>query len=228
MDAAHRLAQVDVPEGTVVLAEEQTAGRGRFQRQWVSPPGVNLYLSIVLRPPAEAVRRVNMACSLAMVDTVHGATGLVPTVKWPNDMRLKGKKVCGILMEGRWEGESTGWLIVGIGMNVNASFAGTPLEETATSLAQEVGYSLDRVEVLRRLLHALDARYPQALTGAPLWREWQEHLEGMGARVTVRWGQQVRQGIARGVTPDGDLILQEDDGTLAVLPAGEVTTHATP
>ncbi|MFN3974190.1 MAG: biotin--[acetyl-CoA-carboxylase] ligase [Dehalococcoidia bacterium] len=225
MDAAHRLAQVGVPEGTAVVAEEQTAGRGRFQRQWVSPPGVNLYLSVVLRPPAEALRRVNMACSLAVVDTVRKASGLMPTIKWPNDVRLKGKKVCGILTEGRWGSTGQGYLVVGIGLNVNARFSGTPLENTATSLAQEVGHPLDRVEVLQRLLRDLDTRYPQALAAAPIWVEWQQCLEGVGEPVVVRWGQQVVEGAAQGVTPEGDLIVRRQDGTLVILPAGEVTTR---
>ncbi|GBD10552.1 Bifunctional ligase/repressor BirA [bacterium HR23] len=225
MDAAHRLAQLGVPEGAVVLAEEQTAGRGRFQRQWHSPPGVNLYLSIVLRPPAEAVRRVNMACSLAVVDTVRQIGGLSPSVKWPNDVRLRGRKVCGILIEGRWEGQSAGWLVVGIGLNVNADFASTPLEDVATSLALETGRLQDRTGVLRSLLRFLDQRYEQALTGYPLWREWQSHLEGLGQPLAVRWGQQVVEGVAEGVTPEGDLIVCQVDGTRAILPTGEVTTH---
>lgn len=225
MDAAHRLAQVGVAEGAVVLAEEQMAGRGRFQRQWLSPPGVNLYLSIVLRPPAEAVRRVNMACSMAVVDTLHKVEGLTPTIKWPNDVRVRGKKVCGILIEGRWEGAGAGWMVVGIGLNVNAHFEGTPVEGIATSLAHEVGYPLDRVAVLRRLLQALDARYEQALAGVPLWKEWRLYLEGMGQPVAVRWGQQVVEGVAQGVTSEGDLMVRQSDGTLAILPAGEVTTR---
>jgi BirA family biotin operon repressor/biotin-[acetyl-CoA-carboxylase] ligase len=227
MDAAHRLAQVGVGEGAVVLAEEQTAGRGRLGRRWVSPPGVNLYLSLVLRPPAEAARRVNMACCLAVVDTVRQVGGLAPTIKWPNDVRLGGRKVCGILMEGRWDSGGMGWLVVGIGLNVNGAFTGTPLEGVATSLAQEVGHPLDRGAVLRALLRALDARYEQALAGVPLWQEWKGLLEGLGTRVTVRWGEQVVEGVAQGVTPEGDLLVAQEDGRVVALPAGEVTTHIT-
>ncbi|MCS7206494.1 MAG: biotin--[acetyl-CoA-carboxylase] ligase [Dehalococcoidia bacterium] len=225
MDAAYRLAQVGAPEGVVVLAEEQTAGRGRFQRAWVSPPGHNLYLSIILRPPAEALRRVNMACSLAVVDTVQKVAGLTPRVKWPNDVRLGGKKVCGILIEGRWEDPQTGWVVAGIGLNVNATFIGTPLADIATSLAQEVGHPLDRGEVLRRLLQALDSRYQQALDRFPLWKEWNHYLEGLGKPVAVQWGGDTVEGMAQGVTPDGDLVVLQDNGTTVVLPAGEVTTR---
>jgi BirA family biotin operon repressor/biotin-[acetyl-CoA-carboxylase] ligase len=120
-----------------------------------------------------------------------------------------------------------GWLVVGIGLNVNGAFTGTPLEGVATSLAQEVGHPLDRGAVLRALLRALDARYEQALAGVPLWQEWKGLLEGLGTRVTVRWGEQVVEGVAQGVTPEGDLLVAQEDGRVVALPAGEVTTHIT-
>ena len=101
MDTARRMAEGGAPEGAVVLAERQTQGRGRFDRPWVSPPGQNLTFSIILRPPLDRMRTLNMAASVALVEAIHATTGLIATVKWPNDVRVNGKKVAGLLIEAR-------------------------------------------------------------------------------------------------------------------------------
>ena len=101
MDTARRMAEGGAPEGAVVLAERQTRGRGRFERPWVSSPGQNLSLSIILRPPLDRMRSLNMAASVALVEAIHATTGLIATVKWPNDVRVNGKKVAGLLIEAR-------------------------------------------------------------------------------------------------------------------------------
>ena len=101
MDTARRMAEGGAPEGAVVLAERQTQGRGRFERPWVSTPGQNLSFSIILRPPLERMRSLNMAASVALVEAIHATTGLIATVKWPNDVRVNGKKVAGLLIEAR-------------------------------------------------------------------------------------------------------------------------------
>ena len=100
MDVARRMAEGGCAKGTLVVADTQTLGRGRFNRPWASPPGTNLTLSIVLRPSPELLRDMNMAATVALVRCIRDMTGLKPTVKWPNDVRIDGKKVCGVLIEG--------------------------------------------------------------------------------------------------------------------------------
>ncbi|MDE2900129.1 MAG: biotin--[acetyl-CoA-carboxylase] ligase [Chloroflexota bacterium] len=226
MDAARRLAEQGAPEGTVVLAERQTRGRGRFNREWVSPPGLNLTLSIVLRPQLERMRTLNMAASVALVDTIRAATGLDATVKWPNDVRVDRRKVAGILIEAR-TGAADGYAILGVGLNVNhdPTPSLTPPAE-ATSLAAATGRPVDRLAVLQAFLRALDA--PDA-DAERLFQRWRGMLDTLGQRVRVAWGGDgatVAEGVAVDVTPEGDLVLRREDGSTVTLNAGEVTVIA--
>ena len=163
MDTARRMAEGGAPEGAVVLAERQTQGRGRFERPWVSTPGQNLSLSIILRPPLDRMRSLNMAASVALVEAIHATTGLIATVKWPNDVRVNGKKVAGLLIEARAPSddvERCGYAILGVGLNVNhdPTPSLTPPAE-ATSLALALGRPVDRLRVLQAFLRSLDALY---------------------------------------------------------------------
>ncbi len=226
MDAARRLAERGAVEGTVVLAERQTRGRGRFNREWVSPPGRNLTLSIVLRPPLERMRTLNMAASVALVDAIRAAAGLDATVKWPNDVRLNGRKVAGILIEAR-AGAVYGYAILGVGLNVNhdPTPSLTPPAE-ATSLAAATGRPVDRLVVLQAFLGALDALYAPDADAERLFRRWRGMLDTLGRRVRVAWGGDgatVAEGVAVDVTREGDLVLRREDGSTATLNAGEVT-----
>ena len=242
MDEGTRQAREGAEEGTVTLAEEQTAGRGRFQRAWFSLPG-NLYLSIVMRPSLHALQYISIISGVAVVRAITKTTGLKPTIKWPNDVRLRGKKVCGILVENAIEASSVRYAIVGIGVNVALDL--TTLEELAdiaTSLNVEAGTDVDRQILLRHLLQELDNLYlplrkgheiprspvpGQAQAGASLERakeEWRGLLEMLGKRVEVRWQDEVYSGYAEDVDEVGNLLLRLGDGTLATLPAGEVTS----
>lgn len=233
MDAARRLAGRGAPEGTVVLAERQTQGRGRFNREWVSPPGMNLTFSVVLRPPLERMRYLNMAASVAIVDAVHATTELSATVKWPNDVRVEGRKVAGVLIEARAasEGGLGGYAVLGVGLNVNhdPTPSLTPPAE-ATSLAAATGRPVDRLAVLQAFLRSLDAHYAAAANDEWLFERWRESLDILGQRVRIAWGGDgatVAEGVAVDVTPEGDLVLRRDDGSLATLNAGEVTVLST-
>ena len=135
MDEARRLAEQDAPEGTVVIAEEQTAGRGRFDRSWISPRGQNLSFSVMLRPTAAQLPFMNMAATLAVYETLVDLTGLTPAIKWPNDVRINGLKASGILIETTMEGSDVSYAIVGIGLNVNFDPSEFPeIAPTATSI----------------------------------------------------------------------------------------------
>lgn len=232
MDAARRLAERGAPEGTVVLAEQQTQGRGRFQREWVSRPGQNLSLSIVLRPPLDRMRLLNMAASVALADAIHATTALAATVKWPNDVRIGGKKVAGVLIEAHVDA-GAGYAVLGVGLNVNhdPTPSLTPPAE-ATSLAAASGRYVERLPVLRAFLRFLDALYASDVDGEQLFQRWRGMLDTLGQRVRVAWGGAdgastaawpAEEGVAVDVTRDGDLVLRRDDGSTIPLNAGEVT-----
>ena len=234
MDVARKEAAKSSPEGTVVLAEEQTIGRGRFQRTWVSPPGSNLYFSILLYPTLHALRHLTMATSLAVARGITHACGLPVTIKWPNDIRSNGKKLCGILPESALEDGGVRYAIVGIGLNVN--FDPSPYPEiaaTATSLMLETGRSVPREEVLVSILREMDETYRALEAGQDLREPWRSLLETLGKRVQVLWGQQreeglaeeglAEEGLAEDVDDEGNLVLLRDDGSRVTLAAGEVT-----
>ncbi len=222
MDVARRLAESGRAEGTLIVADTQTSGRGRFNRPWASPPGTNLTFSIVLRPSPELLRDVNMAATVALVRCIRDMTGLKPTVKWPNDLRIGSKKVCGVLVEGALAGDAS-YVILGIGMNVNydpSPVLDPPAE--ATSLASELGRDVSRLDVLRSFLRTFDALYRTLDAGDSLYQEWRSCLDTLGQHVRVRWGDTTEEGMASNVDRNGDLILRRADGSTVSLNAGEV------
>ena len=224
MDVARELAAAGCPEGTVVLAEEQTAGRGRFQRQWIAPPDVNLYLSVVLYPSLYALRRLTMATSLGVARGITRACGLPVTIKWPNDIRSRGRKLCGILLESAAQGDRVQYATVGVGVNVNLDPSPYPeIASTATSLMLEQGQPVARELVLSTILLEMDRVYRALQAGQSVTQEWRGLLETLGQRVEVRWGDQREAGLAEEVGEEGELLLRRDDGSLVSLPAGEVT-----
>lgn len=226
MDVARRMAEAapgkSAPEGTLVVADTQTSGRGRFNRPWASPPGTNLTFSIVLRPSPELLRDVNMAATVALVRCIRDMTGLTATAKWPNDVRIGGKKVCGVLVEGALGGESS-CVILGIGLNVN--YDPTPVLDPpaeATSLASELGRDVPRLDVLRGFLRTFDQLYRTLDAGDSLYQEWRSCLDTLGQHVRVRQGDHIAEGVATDVDRNGDLVLRRSDGSTVSLNAGEV------
>ena len=222
MDVARRMAESGCAEGMLIVADTQTSGRGRFNRPWASPPGTNLTFSIVLRPSLELLRDVNMAATVALVRCIRDITELKPTVKWPNDLRIGGKKVCGVLVEGALARDAS-YVILGIGLNVN--YDPSPVLEPpaeATSLASELGRTVPRLDVLRAFLRTFDQLYRTLDAGDSLYQEWRSCLDTIGQHVRVRWGDQVEEGLASDVDRNGDLILRREDGSTIALNAGEV------
>ncbi len=227
MDEARRLAESSVEEGTVIVAEEQTGGRGRFQRRWVTHKGLDLLLSVVLRPEATLLPQVNMAATLAVSNTVAESGGLVPTIKWPNDVRVGGRKISGILVESVSGRGGVGHAVVGIGLNVNTdTSADSEIADTATSIAMETGHSADRTDVLVRLLRHMDRLYARAQQGHVLTAEWSAQLETVGQRVRVTWGEKVVEGLAKNVDDQGNLVVEGADGARTTVVAGEVTLQS--
>ena len=227
MDEIRILAERDEPEGAVVIAEEQTAGRGRFNRAWISPRGQNLSFSVLLRPTAEQLPFLNMAATLAVSRAVGEIAGLEPTIKWPNDVRVNGRKVSGILIEAAMEQESASHAVVGIGVNVNFDPSEYPeIAPFATSIFRETGRRTDRTAVLRLLLEHFDDLYRTVKEGRSLTRQWASQLETLGRTVQVRWRDQVLEGRAKAIDDRGNLVLERPDGSTVTALAGEVTLQS--
>ena len=224
MDETRKLAEQGAPEGTVVIAEEQTAGRGRFNRAWISPRGQNLSFSVLLHPTQTQLPFINMAATLAVSKTIAGFAGLAPTIKWPNDVRVNGRKISGILIETAMELSERVQAVVGMGLNVNFDPSRFPeIASTSTSIFKETGQLSDRTEVLVRLLEHFDEYYCAVNNGDSLTKDWASQLETLGRNVQVRWQDQVFEGRAEAVDDQGNLILVRSDGSKVTVVAGEVT-----
>jgi BirA family transcriptional regulator, biotin operon repressor / biotin---[acetyl-CoA-carboxylase] ligase len=223
------LARQGAPEGTVVIADSQTAGRGRLKRVWQSPPGLNLYLSCLLRPPiapADA-SQITLTAGVAVAEAVAQFCPGGVTLKWPNDIQIRGRKVCGILTEMRMGGDGVPVLVVGIGLNVN--ILGTDFDPahrtTATSLREEAGRSLCREEVAFELCRRLEEWYRLFLAEGfePVRRAWLARSEMTGRRVRIRFNQEEQEGLVAGIDGDGSLLLTDSSGVLQRITAGDAT-----
>lgn len=223
-DAARREAEGGAPEGTVVLAEEQTAGRGRLGRSWASPAGTNLYLTLILRPPLQYLRLPIVITPLAVVRAIEESSGLSTQIKWPNDVLIGGRKVSGVLIESEVRGSDVRYILVGPGINVNLEVDQVPeIADIATSLKRELGREVPREEVLAAFLNHFEALYLRARRGEPMHQEWRSRLETLGRQVRVTFGEQVEEGLAEDVDAEGSLILRHPDGSTVTIAAGEVT-----
>lgn len=217
-DEAKRLAAEGAPEGTLVLAEEQTAGRGRQGRRWHAPPGTALLMSLVLRPPLSPDRagQLTLALALAAAEAVEAETGLKVGFKWPNDLLVRGQKLGGILAELSVLGAALEWAVVGLGLNVNLDFAAAGLDELvgqATSLSLELGRPVDRVRLLQTLLSRAEAYLATVYRGTSLHQQWNARLEQLGQPVVVQTRVGQVAGIAEGINASGAFLLRQNDGT---------------
>lgn len=224
MDAAKRAAREGAPEGAIVLADEQTAGRGRLQRQWLTPPGSGIALSVILHPKLAYLRGLTMAASLATVRAIQETTGLEPGIKWPNDVLIHGKKVCGILIDSELRGEEVEVAIVGLGLNVNLTPSALgEIGGVATSLSAELGRNVSRLEVLRSLLTQIERYYVTLRSGESLHEEWRGLLDTLGKHVRVRVGDRVEEGTAFDVDAEGSLVVRRPDGAMVTIVVGDVS-----
>lgn len=223
MDIAKQEALRGAVAGTVVIADEQTAGKGRMNRVWLSPRG-SIALSIILYPAVFYLPYLIMLSSLAVVHSIKAVTGLASQIKWPNDVLINGKKVCGILIESDVRGNTVTYAIIGIGMNVNFKLSDFPeILSTATSLADELGRDVSRVDVLRCLLVETERLYLALLDGESIYEEWRDRLAILGRKVQVKSGKTILEGIAESVARDGSLLLRHSNGSSTKIIAGDVT-----
>jgi len=222
MDMAKRMAKEGMGEGTVIIAGEQTAGRGRLGRKWLSPPGGSLSLSIILRPTLPQLPQLNMAACLATVQSIEKVSGLKPTIKWPNDVLLNGKKVSGILMENIFDGGELKATILGIGINAKFdALAFTEISAIATSLSTESGREISPEEILPSLLEEFEQIYQELQGGRKIYERWLARVETPGKLVRVKSGDTIEEGYAESINPNGSLILRRLDGSLITMVTGE-------
>jgi BirA family biotin operon repressor/biotin-[acetyl-CoA-carboxylase] ligase len=231
-DVAARLAEVGADEGTTVVAEAQTAGRGRYGREWFSPAGAGLYVSIILRPSrdhslakrANPVALLTLACGVAMVEGIRSATGLPVEIKWPNDVVIGRRKLAGILAEAAAQAGVLQFIVLGFGVNLDAAAYPAELSARATSLEAETGRRSDRALVLAEILGSIARRYADLREGRfdailSAWRQLAPSLPG----AALEWDSPagVVRGRAEGIDDEGALIVRLNGTTRRVI-AGEV------
>ena len=225
---ALELGYAGEPEGTIVLAEEQTAGRGRAGRAWHSERGTGLYLTMLLRPrlsPAQAPL-LTMLAGISAQAAIRAQTDLAAELKWPNDLLLDGKKVGGILTEMHAEPNAVRFVIVGIGINVNQEKFPAELGAMATSLRNESGRLTYRLELLVRLLMQFESDYNRFLREGPSFvveRFQSESSFARGRRVRVDTGIESYVGTTAGLSPEGLLLVERENGSLVTVIAGDVS-----
>lgn len=224
---AMEMAANGTPEGTVVIAETQTGGKGRRGRTWISPKG-NLYLSVVLRPniPMHMAPLITLMGAVAVASAIRKTCGLEAGIKWPNDILIFGKKVSGLLTEMSAEQDRIRYIVLGIGVDVNMEMGELPPEvrSLATTLAEEAGAKINRTSLLQQLLRDLESWYKKFLTNdGDVLEEWKKLNLTIGNRVVVSGAGESLKGLAQGVDNEGRLIVRCDDGTIHTVAAGDVT-----
>jgi BirA family biotin operon repressor/biotin-[acetyl-CoA-carboxylase] ligase len=222
-----RQAKAGAAEGHCIVAREQTRGRGRLDRTWQSPTGAGLYLSLLLRPnfPVRAWPLITLMAAVAVHDALLKTCGVSADIKWPNDLLVNDKKLCGILAE-TLETSSGSAVVLGIGINLTAEIL--PLVQAdATSIESETGEKPDREQVLDGLLKSIAGKY-ELLDNAEgrehIIREWCAHSSyAIGRQVRVSLGAEGFEGTTRGLESDGALRVETSDGKMRVVRAGDVT-----
>jgi BirA family biotin operon repressor/biotin-[acetyl-CoA-carboxylase] ligase len=228
-DAAYALAEKGVKEGTVVLAEEQAKGKGRLGRGWVSPANSGIYLSAILRPditPSE-IPKITLLAAVAVAEAIRDFSGLPAMIKWPNDILVNGKKVCGILTEMKAEQDSAAFVIVGIGVNVNTSSGQLP--KNASSLKEELKKMgqkdmLSRVTLTRKMLEELDRYYVLLKREgfSPIIEAWKDLSAMLGSRVKVSLQDSEFEAMVHDLDPDGSLVVRLHSGVLKKITSGDI------
>ncbi len=224
-EIAKDLARQGAASGTLIVADHQTAGKGRQGRKWIAPPGSSLLFSLILYPSFTSSRlpRLTMAGALAVAQAVEKSTQLPVHFKWPNDILLRDKKAGGILIEASTTREMVNYAILGVGLNVNVDVREIPeLIDTATSLSIELGDRVSRVDLLRVFLECMEKEYGLLEQGQSPHERWAARLPMLGQMVQVATPWATESGRAEAVDAEGSLILRRDDGTAVHITVGDV------
>lgn len=228
-DIAYGLAEKGVREGMVILADEQAKGKGRYGRSWVSPAKSGIYMSCIMRPPIapNEIPKITLVAAVAVAKAIREVTGLEATIKWPNDILIRGEKACGILTEMRAEQDSVDFIVLGIGVNVNTPQKSLP--KGATSLKEELrrakrGEEISRIELAKKILEMLDEYYIMLKEKGPkpIIEEWKGLSAMLGSRVKAILPNRTIEGQAHDIDPDGALVLRLDSGVLEKVSSGDI------
>ena len=228
-DLMARVARSGVKEGVVIFAEAQSKGRGRMGRSWISPARKGLWFSVLLRPEIQpqAATQLTIAAATSLARAITLQTGIVPEIKWPNDILIRGKKIAGILTEMSAELDHLKEIILGIGIDVNLEAHEFPvaLRKTATSIRIESGQMADRAGLAVAILRELDRDYERIKRGEfdLVAEQWRQHCSTIGSQVSIRVGDRVIRGRAESLDADGALLLRGQHGHLERIIGGDVT-----
>lgn len=219
---AHELAQQQAPEGTIVISEEQTQGRGQLGRNWYNPKRVNIAASVILRPnlPIREASKLTLTAASAFARAFN-QLGLDVSIKWPNDLLMNGKKIGGILTEMQTEGDRIQAVILGFGINVNGEHIPEELRHRATSIFLETGKAHRRSELFAHLLYELEVEYDLLLNEGfvPVRRHWLEFSAYLNEPIQLSSSGALRDGMMRGISEEGALLLERDGRVEAIYSA---------
>lgn len=229
-NVVRRMAEQGAPEGTLAVAEIQTAGKGRRGRSWSSPKGSGIWHSFLLRPEfaPEHASMLTLLAAMAVQKSVKDVTGLDCKIKWPNDIVVNGKKICGILTEMSTEEDSIRYVVVGIGINANTSDFPEEIRETATSLALELGHPVRRTLLINGVMCAFEEYYRiyrETLDMSRLKEIYDQELVNVEREVKVLAPCGDYTGISHGINNQGELIVELSDGTIREVNSGEVSVR---
>lgn len=227
---AKRLGEEGAAHGTIVVADKQNAGRGRRGRVWQSPAGKDIYFTILLRPSFEPDKAsgLTLVMALSVAQAVERKCGLKAGIKWPNDVVLNGKKICGILTEMNMETDYIQHVVIGVGINVNLDEMPEEISQTATSILREGGEKTARAELLQEVLARFEENYgmyEKELDLSYMLEEYNSYLVNVGKQVKVLDPKGEFEGIARGINASGELLIETPDGKVAEVYAGEVSVR---
>lgn len=214
------LASDNAPAGTLVIADEQTSGRGRMNRKWHSPKSTGIWMSLLVRPdiPPQQAPQLTLLTAVAAVRAIEEATGITPEIKWPNDIMVNGKKIAGILTELQAEADRIHSVIIGIGLNVNQRINDFPedLKDIATSLYVETGNQIKRADMIQEFCVQFEKMYLLFLEKGfyPIKLLWESYAKGIGFEIRARTFRGVIIGKALGITDEGVLQIEDKEGTI--------------
>ena len=228
-DIAGKFALDKAREGTVVIAESQTVGKGRKGRTWLSPGSGGIYISVILRPDIKPVNAVQipLVVGVALAKAIRKSTALDARIKWPNDIYINNKKVCGILAEISCELDKINHIIVGIGINANTRMTELPseIQKVATSISAEYGNDINRAELTRVFLTELETIYMDFLKNgfSTARKQWKKLTNTLGVRVKIIEDDSEVKGVALDIDEDGFLVFQPDRGDVMHITSGDVS-----
>ncbi|WP_148138028.1 biotin--[acetyl-CoA-carboxylase] ligase [Candidatus Formimonas warabiya] len=224
---AKEMAEREFAEGTVVVAEMQTAGKGRLGRKWNSPFGTGIWMSLIVRPPIAPpdAPKITLLTAVAVAEGIVHETGMKPGIKWPNDVLVNGKKVCGILTEMKADMDRIHYVVVGMGINVNDQNFPEEIRETATSLQIETGSRMNRARIAASILNDWEKNYQNFLSQgfAPVKDGWKNYAVNLGKEVSVTTFKETISGRAMDIDEDGMLLVKDATGKIHRIVAGDVS-----